>query len=150
VVFIDELDGLTPRRGMDESTEGTFDRIVSVFLVEMDGVQQHENQPVTVVAASQRPEDIDEAILRPGRLGTRVFVGPPEDEKELELILCACLKDTPILEDNLRGFFQDLSHRAFVKGQSRAHYVEWIRRGIMRALTKDPLRAQGVTRADFL
>lgn len=73
VLFFDEFDSLVPERG----TAGPVgDRVVSQFLTELDGVA--ERGDVSVIAATNRPDRIDDAILRDGRLGEPVMVGVPD------------------------------------------------------------------------
>ncbi|XP_043819195.1 nuclear valosin-containing protein-like isoform X2 [Dromiciops gliroides] len=73
VVFFDEIDGLCPQRAKVESA--VSDRVVSQLLTEMDGVESR--QQVYIMAATNRPDCIDRAILRPGRLDKTLFVGLP-------------------------------------------------------------------------
>ncbi|XP_056671971.1 nuclear valosin-containing protein-like isoform X1 [Monodelphis domestica] len=73
VIFFDELDGLCPQRAKVESA--VSDRVVSQLLTEMDGVESR--QQVYILAATNRPDSIDRAILRPGRLDKTLFVGLP-------------------------------------------------------------------------
>jgi transitional endoplasmic reticulum ATPase len=67
VLFIDQLEALAPPRGHDTSTERTMDRLLSLLLVELDGVRQSSGPPVVLLAAARSPELLDPAILRPGR-----------------------------------------------------------------------------------
>uniref|UniRef100_G3VSN9 Nuclear valosin-containing protein-like n=4 Tax=Sarcophilus harrisii TaxID=9305 RepID=G3VSN9_SARHA len=73
VIFFDEIDGLCPQRAKVESA--VSDRVVSQLLTEMDGVESR--QQVYILAATNRPDSIDRAILRPGRLDKILFVGLP-------------------------------------------------------------------------
>ncbi|ELY39814.1 AAA family ATPase [Natronorubrum tibetense] len=73
ILFFDEFDSLVPERG---TTGPVGDRVVSQFLTELDGVT--ERGDITVIAATNRPDRIDEAILREERLGERVTVGLPD------------------------------------------------------------------------
>ncbi|XP_075214681.1 peroxisomal biogenesis factor 6 isoform X2 [Lycorma delicatula] len=75
IIFFDELDSLAPNRGKSDST-GVMDRVVSQLLSEMDGLQKNEG--VFVLGATNRPDLIDPALLRPGRLDKMLYVGPCE------------------------------------------------------------------------
>jgi len=80
ILFLDELDALAPRRGSDHT--GVTDRVVNQLLTFLDGVEDTSGAPVYVIAASSRPDKIDPALLRPGRLEQHLYVGPPETERE--------------------------------------------------------------------
>jgi SpoVK/Ycf46/Vps4 family AAA+-type ATPase len=75
VIFFDEIDSIAPTRGSG-SHEGL--NVVATLLNEMDGVE--DVKQVLVLAATNRPEAIDPALLRPGRLGTTLYIGPPNKE----------------------------------------------------------------------
>ena len=83
IVFFDELDALAPKRGNAGDSGGVMDRMVSQFLAEMDFVNdQRCTKPVFVIGATNRPDLIDPALLRPGRFDRLVFIGPPSDPNE--------------------------------------------------------------------
>jgi SpoVK/Ycf46/Vps4 family AAA+-type ATPase len=76
VVFIDELDGMCGHRGRG----GVSDRVISQFLTELDGLPaafEEKKNALVFVAATNRPDSIDGAVLRPGRIDRRVYVGLP-------------------------------------------------------------------------
>lgn len=82
VIFLDELDSLAPNRGVAGDSGGVMDRVVSQLLAEMDGLSGLE-KPVFLLAATNRPDLIDSALLRPGRFDKMFYVGPcstPEDK----------------------------------------------------------------------
>lgn len=66
--------------------------MVNQMLVELDGIDKHRQARVFVVGATNRKDMIDEAILRPGRLGLHLFVAPPETQQERADILSACTR----------------------------------------------------------
>lgn len=74
IVFFDELDAISGIRGTDTSA-GSSDRMVASLLTEMDGIDAESH--VVVVAATNRPDCIDPALLRPGRIDRLLYVGPP-------------------------------------------------------------------------
>ena len=80
ILFLDELDALAPRRGSDHT--GVTDRVVNQLLTFLDGVEDTGSGTVYVLAATSRPDKVDPALLRPGRLEQHLFVGPPESDEE--------------------------------------------------------------------
>lgn len=83
VIFFDEFDALCPKRsGGNDSQAGS--RVVNQLLTEMDGVE--ERKGVFIMAASNRPDMIDAAVLRPGRLDKILYVGLPEKQDRLEIL----------------------------------------------------------------
>ncbi|MEV6234297.1 AAA family ATPase [Saccharopolyspora shandongensis] len=95
LVFLDEVDALAPRRGQS-SDSGVADRVVAALLTELDGVEPMRD--VVVLGATNRPELVDPALLRPGRLERLVYVPPPDAEAR-EAILRAAAKNTPLASD---------------------------------------------------
>ena len=81
-LFFDEFDAIAPRRGHD--TTGVTDRVVNAFLTELDGVESLEG--VVVLAATSRPDLIDPALLRPGRLDRALFCPFPSRAERLEIL----------------------------------------------------------------
>ncbi|MEH0934286.1 AAA family ATPase [Micromonospora psammae] len=95
LVFLDEVDALAPIRG--QATDGgTTDRVVAALLTELDGVEALRN--VVVVAATNRPDLVDPALLRPGRLERLVYVPPPDGPARAE-ILRAASRTVPLAPD---------------------------------------------------
>jgi transitional endoplasmic reticulum ATPase len=78
VLFIDEIDAIAPRRGGRSSDSGVGDRVVNQLLTELDGIESLKG--VTVIAATNRPDMIDPAIMRPGRVDRNVEVDTPDLE----------------------------------------------------------------------
>ena len=81
VVFIDEIDAIAPRRGTDVNR--VTDRLINQLLTEMDGIQ--ENSGVVVIGATNRPDIIDPALLRPGRFDRLILVPAPDEKARLEI-----------------------------------------------------------------
>ncbi|MFA4699325.1 CDC48 family AAA ATPase [Pyrococcus kukulkanii] len=81
VIFIDEIDAIAPRRGTDVNR--VTDRIINQLLTEMDGLV--ENSGVVVIAATNRPDIIDPALLRPGRFDRLILVPAPDEKARLEI-----------------------------------------------------------------
>lgn len=82
VVFFDEIDSLATARGTDPNR--VTERIVSQLLTEMDGISKRDEQ-VVVIAATNRPDILDLALLRPGRLEKLIYVSPPDEEGRKKL-----------------------------------------------------------------
>ena len=95
LVFLDELDALAPRRGQSFDS-GVTDRVVAALLTELDGIEPLRN--VVVLGATNRPDLIDPALLRPGRLEKLVFVEPPDAEARREILRTAG-KSIPLSDD---------------------------------------------------
>lgn len=82
IVFIDEIDSIAPKRG--EGTDQTEKRIVAQLLTLMDGLKSRGH--VVVMAATNRPEDIDEALRRPGRFDRELRINPPDEQGRKEIL----------------------------------------------------------------
>ena len=95
VIFFDEIDSIAPRRGMSSDSH-VSERVVSQILTELDGVE--ELKDVVIVAATNRPDIVDPALLRPGRFDRLIYVRPP-DKKAREKIFSIHLKGKPIADE---------------------------------------------------
>ena len=82
VIFFDELDALVPKR--DDSLSESSARVVNTLLTELDGLS--DRQGIYVIAATNRPDIIDSAMLRPGRLETLLFVDLPGADERVEIL----------------------------------------------------------------
>ncbi|KAG9472807.1 hypothetical protein GDO78_016752, partial [Eleutherodactylus coqui] len=85
IIFFDELDSLAPNRGRSGDSGGVMDRVVSQLLAEMDGL--HSSSDVFVIGATNRPDLLDPALLRPGRFDRLVYVGLNEDRESQQKVL---------------------------------------------------------------
>ena len=83
VIFFDEFDSLVPGRGMGYADSGVTERVISQLLTEMDGLVSLED--VVIIAATNRPDIIDPAILRPGRFDRLIYVPEPEQDSRLSI-----------------------------------------------------------------
>ncbi|MEM3930090.1 MAG: CDC48 family AAA ATPase [Candidatus Korarchaeum sp.] len=83
IIFIDEIDSIAPVRGYS-SDSGVSERVVSQMLTEMDGLE--ELRRVVVIAATNRPDLVDPALLRPGRFDRLIYVPPPDKEARLQIL----------------------------------------------------------------
>jgi transitional endoplasmic reticulum ATPase len=135
LVFLDEVDALAPTRGQG-TDGGTADRVVAALLTELDGVEELRN--VVVIGATNRPDLIDPALLRPGRLERLVYV-PPPDADARTAILRAAAKAVP-LDPSV-----DLAELgASLTGFSAADCAALIRESALAAM-RDSLEATTVT-----
>ncbi|MFD1588868.1 CDC48 family AAA ATPase [Halorientalis brevis] len=96
VVFFDEIDSIAGERGRNATDSGVGERVVSQLLTELDGIESLED--VVVIATSNRPDLIDSALLRPGRLDRHVHV-PVPDEEARRAILEVHTRDKPLADD---------------------------------------------------
>jgi transitional endoplasmic reticulum ATPase len=96
VIFFDEIDSIAGQRGRNMSDSGVGERVVSQLLTELDGLEELED--VVVVAATNRPDLIDSALLRPGRLDRHVHV-PVPDEEARRAILEVHTREKPLADD---------------------------------------------------
>lgn len=138
LIFLDEVDALAARRGQS-SDSGVSDRVVAALLTELDGVEPLRD--VVVVAATNRPELIDPALLRPGRLDRLVFVPPPDAAARLDILRTAG-RSVPLAGDvDLAALAADLD------GYSAADCAALLREAALSALRRD-MAAADVTADD--
>jgi transitional endoplasmic reticulum ATPase len=137
LIFLDEVDALAPVRG--QSTDGgTTDRVVASLLTELDGVESLRN--VVVIAATNRPDLIDPALLRPGRLERLIFVPPPDAAARAQ-ILKASAKSVPLDPAVDLAAFGDMT-----EGFSSADCAALIREAALGAM-RESMSAKTVTAA---
>ncbi|KAK5120542.1 hypothetical protein LTR85_006198 [Meristemomyces frigidus] len=134
VIFIDELDALVPRR--DDAGSESSARVVNTFLTELDGLS--ERQGIWVIAATNRPDIIDDAMLRPGRLETPLFVDLPGPGERVE-ILRALLRNKPV--DNLAEI-AELARTEACNGYSGADLGALLRQAGQHAIHRKVARLE--------
>lgn len=98
VIFFDELDSLAPARGASGDSGGVMDRVVSQMLAEIDGLND-STQDLFIIGASNRPDLIDPALLRPGRLDKLLYVGVSSDVSYREGLLKALTRKFTLHQD---------------------------------------------------
>lgn len=98
VIFFDELDSLAPARGASGDSGGVMDRVVSQMLAEIDGLND-STQDLFIIGASNRPDLIDAALLRPGRFDKLLYVGVNTDASYRERVLKALTRKFKLHED---------------------------------------------------
>jgi len=96
IIFFDEIDSVAPVRGSGGGETHVTERVISQFLTEMDGLEELRN--VVIIAATNRPDIIDSALLRPGRFDRLLFVPPPDLEARRQIVRIHTRK-TPLAED---------------------------------------------------
>ncbi|BDE12130.1 MULTISPECIES: AAA family ATPase [Mycobacterium] len=139
LVFLDEVDALAPRRGQSFDS-GVTDRVVAALLTELDGIDPLRD--VVVLGATNRPDLIDPALLRPGRLERLVFVEPPDTQARREILRTAG-KSIPLSDD------VDLDQvAAGLDGYSAADCVALLREAALTAMRRS-IDASDVTAADL-
>jgi len=140
VIFLDEMDSLTPRRGFGFSDSGVSERVISQLLTEMDGLVTL--QDIVVIAATNRLDMVDPAVLRPRRFDRLIYVPEPDEKSRLQ-IFKIYTKDMPLAKD------VDLNQLAtMTKYYSGADVESLCREAAMHTLRRD-VKAREVTMKDF-
>jgi transitional endoplasmic reticulum ATPase len=140
VIFFDEIDSILPRRGIGFSDSGVSERVISQLLTEMDGIVNLED--IVVIAATNRPDMIDTAVLRPGRFDRLIYVPEPDEQSRLQ-IFKIYTKDMPLAKDVNVAQLAPIS-----RNYSGADIAALCREAAMYALRKDP-NTKEVAFADF-
>ncbi|AAL62959.1 AAA family ATPase, possible cell division control protein cdc48 [Pyrobaculum aerophilum str. IM2] len=139
VVFIDEIDALATARGLGGDSLVT-ERVVAQLLAEMDGIKALEN--VVVIAATNRPDLVDPALLRPGRFDRIIYVPPPDFKARLDILLIHT-RSTPLAKD---VDLEELARRT--EGYSGADLELLVREATFLALRED-INAKEVSMRHF-
>ncbi|MCD6479808.1 CDC48 family AAA ATPase [Candidatus Bathyarchaeota archaeon] len=140
IIFFDEIDAIAPARGLGYGDSRVTERVISQLLTEIDGLITLQN--VVVIGATNRPDILDPALLRPGRFDRRIYVPPPDYEARLQ-ILKIKTKNMPLAKDvNL----EELAKR--MEGYSGADIDSVCREAALNALRRD-INAKEVTLKDF-
>ncbi|KUI12992.1 ATPase [Mycobacterium sp. GA-1285] len=142
LVFLDEIDALAPRRGQSFDS-GVTDRVVAALLTELDGIEPLRD--VVVVGATNRPDLIDPALLRPGRLEKLVFVEPPDAEARREILRTAG-KSVPLASEGEQAVDLD-ALAGELDGYSAADCVALLREAALTAMRRS-IDAADVTASD--
>src|SRR6476661_5284617 len=153
IIFIDEIDSIAPKRGQVQGETGK--RLVAQLLSLLDGLEPRQN--VIVIAATNRPEAIDEALRRPGRFDREIVVGVPDESGRRE-ILGIHTRGMPLAED---VDLQDLARQTYgfvgadIAALAREAAIEAVRRIMPKinleegTIPHEVLDTLSVTRADF-
>jgi transitional endoplasmic reticulum ATPase len=140
IIFFDEIESVVTRKDLVEDSSGVSSRVTSQILAEMDGIE--ELTDVIVIGATNRPDLLDPAILRPGRFDKLIYV-PPPDEKSRHQILKIYTRRMPLAPD---VSLKELAMRTEMC--SGADLAALCREAAMNALRRN-LDAEYVTRQDF-
>jgi len=140
IIFFDEFDSIAPSRGRYTSDSGVSEKVLSQFLTELDGLEI--NKDIVVIAATNRPDILDPALIRPGRID-RILLVPPPDEKGREEILKIYTEKMPI-SNNIN--IKELASK--LKGFSGADIETLCREAAMIAL-RENIRARKVSLDHF-
>ena len=140
VIFFDELDSLVPRRGLGFGDSGVSERVISQLLTEMDGIVALED--IVIIAATNRPDIVDPAVLRPGRFDRLIYVPEPDEKSRLQIVKIYT-KGMPLAKD------VDLSELVTMsKNYSGADIDALCREAAMHALRRD-VNTKEVMMEDF-
>jgi transitional endoplasmic reticulum ATPase len=140
VIFFDEIDSLAPRRGAGFSDSGVSERVISQLLTEMDGITTLVD--IVVIAATNRPDMVDPAVLRPGRFDRLIYVPEPDEKSRLQ-IFKIYTKGMPLAKDvNLDQL------ATMTKNYSGADVEALCRESAMLALRKE-INVREVTMKNF-
>jgi transitional endoplasmic reticulum ATPase len=138
IIFFDEIDAIAPLRGLDAGSR-VSENIVSQILTEMSGLEDMHN--VVVIAATNRPDILDPAMLRPGRFDRQVLVPAPDEEARFEILKIHTRK-MPLKGVDIRGIAKE------TEGYSGADLEALVREAGLNALRKD-FKSKSVTKQDF-
>ncbi|GAA1083297.1 AAA family ATPase [Tsukamurella strandjordii] len=128
LIFLDEVDALAPRRGQS-SDSGVGDKVVAALLTELDGAEPLRD--VVVLGATNRPDLVDPALLRPGRLERLIFVPPPDAQARAEILKTAS-RSIPLADDvDLAALAEQLD------GYSAADCSALLREAALTAMRRD-------------
>ncbi len=140
VIFFDEIDSLSPRRGLGFADSGVTERVISQLLTELDGIITLED--VVVIAATNRPDIVDPAVLRPGRFDRLIYVPEPDEKSRLQ-IFKIYTKNMPTTKDVDLKTLSEIT-----KNYSGADIDALCREAAMYALRKD-VNTKEVSMKDF-
>jgi transitional endoplasmic reticulum ATPase len=139
IIFFDEIDAIAPRRGGDFGDSHVTERLISQLLTELDGLEVLTN--VIVIGATNRPDIIDAALLRPGRFDRLLYVPSPDRDSRVQIIKIHTNKK-PLAEDVDIQKLSDLTDRytgADISSLSSAAVMLALREHITKY--KDPKEA---------
>ncbi|HUQ13350.1 MAG TPA: CDC48 family AAA ATPase [Novosphingobium sp.] len=141
VLFIDEIDSLVPARGSSAGEPQATSRVVNTILAEMDGLE--ELQSVVVIGATNRPNLVDPALLRPGRFDELVYVGTPSEDGRAHILG---------IHTQAMPLAKDVDLKAIARETERftgADLEDVVRRAGLNAIRRDGAKVKKVTAADF-
>ncbi len=140
IIFFDEFDSIAPSRGRHTTDSGVSEKVLSQFLTELDGLEI--NKDIVVIAATNRPDILDPALIRPGRIDRILLVPIPDEKGRLE-ILKIFTKNMPLANN-----IELESLKELIDGFSGADIETLCREAAMLAL-RENIRARKVSLAHF-
>ncbi len=141
IIFFDEIDSIAPHRGLRGGDSGVTERVVNQILTEIDGLVVLKD--VVTIAATNRPDLLDSALLRPGRFDRIIYVPPPDREARM-LIFKVHTRNTPLAPDvNLESLANS------TEGYTGADIEALCREAAMIAV-REGYKARPVTMKDFM
>ena len=150
VIFMDEIDSITPERGASHGDSNVTERVISQILTEMDGLEVLND--VVVIAATNRPDIMDQALLRPGRFDKSIYIGLPDKESR-EKIFGIHTAGKPLADDVKLSELADKTEGytgadigAIVNEAVMASVRRIVRDG---TVTEGEIKTSKVTKADF-
>jgi transitional endoplasmic reticulum ATPase len=139
IIFFDEIDALFPKRGSISDSTHVTESVLSQFLTELDGVE--ELREVFVIGATNRPDLLDPAILRPGRLEKHLYI-PPPDEVARKAILLTHLKNLKGLLDSDIDIDELVNRTRFFVGADLEALVREVKALIIDELTRSEVGSE--------
>ena len=140
ILFFDEIDALFPKRGSISDSSHVTESVMSQFLTELDGVE--ELKEVVVIGATNRPDLLDPALLRPGRLEKHLYISPP-DEAARKAILTVYLKDLEGYLDPDIQIDKLAKKTRFFVGADLEAFVREVKALIIDELTRNEVSGEG-------
>jgi len=140
IIFFDEIDALVPRRGSGFGDSHVTERVISQLLTELDGLEKLEN--VVVIGATNRPDLVDPALLRPGRFDRLVLVPAPDEKARLDILKIHTKKMSLAKDVDLELIARE------TEGYSGSDLASLCREAAMLVLRKD-IKGKEVSMKDF-
>ncbi|MEX2726670.1 MAG: CDC48 family AAA ATPase [Candidatus Sigynarchaeum springense] len=142
IIYFDELDAIAPRRGAEFGSQ-VYENIVNQVLAEMDGIESRRR--IVILGATNRPDMIDEALLRPGRFDSLIYVDPPDRETRMQ-ILRIHTKKMP-LADDVPAYLEVIANNT--EGYSGADLENIVREAGMNAIREKGKDLDKIERVHF-
>ncbi|MBI4162240.1 MAG: AAA family ATPase [Candidatus Aenigmarchaeota archaeon] len=139
IIFFDEIDALVPRRGSNNTDSHVTERVVSQLLAEISGLE--ELHDIVVISATNRPDIIDPALLRPGRFDRQILVPTPDEQARLA-VFKVHTKNVPLKGVSL----EDMAKKT--EGYSGADIEALVREAAIAAM-RENMESKEVTAGDF-
>ena len=142
VIFFDEIDALASSRG---SKNGVGEKVLTQLLTEIDGVEEGSQQGIIIVAATNRPETLDSALIRPGRLDELIYIHLPDKEARVR-ILTITTSSMPISDEISVQSIAEQTER-----YSGAELVQLCREAAMQQIfeKEEKISTRKISKSDF-